>query len=76
LKAPINAGNVIFSDPRVAARVLVPPIKEFNIWTLPKIAYKPNEGMMLLFPSWLMYEMEVNLSDENRIYLSFNLGIS
>jgi hypothetical protein len=30
---------------------------------------------MLLFPSWLDHGVEPNLSDEERVCLSFNLGV-
>jgi uncharacterized protein (TIGR02466 family) len=75
LKTPENCGSIFFSDPRPASRMLNPPVLDFNIWTLPKVSYKPYEGMMLLFPSWLLHGVEPNMSDETRISLSFNIGM-
>ena len=75
LKTPVNCGGIYFNDPRPAAQMIVPPIKDFNMWTLPRITYKPYEGMMLLFPSWLSHSIETNLSDEDRVYISFNIGM-
>ncbi|WP_310489777.1 TIGR02466 family protein [Chamaesiphon sp. VAR_69_metabat_338] len=75
LQAPENSGVISFSDPRPAAQVLVPPITEFSPWTLPKISYKPQVGTMLIFPSWLLHNVEMNLSGELRISLSFNVGM-
>ena len=76
LQAPENSGVISFSDPRVAAQMLVPPLTEYSPWTLPKISYQPQAGMMLLFPSWLLHGVEMNMSGEPRISLSFNVGMS
>jgi uncharacterized protein (TIGR02466 family) len=75
LQAPENSGVISFADPRPAAQMLVPPIVEYSLWTLPKISYKPQAGTMLLFPSWLLHGVEMNLSEELRISLSFNIGM-
>jgi uncharacterized protein (TIGR02466 family) len=76
LKAPENCGGIYFSDPRPASQMLIPPVLEFNLWTFPKVSYKPHEGTMLLFPSWLLHGVEMNMSEEVRISLSFNIGMT
>jgi uncharacterized protein (TIGR02466 family) len=76
LKAPENCGGIYFSDPRPASQMLIPPVTEFNLWTFPKVSYKPHEGTMLLFPSWLLHGVEMNMSEEIRISLSFNIGMT
>jgi uncharacterized protein (TIGR02466 family) len=76
LKAPENCGGIFFSDPRPASQMLIPPVIEFNLWTFPKVSYKPREGTMLLFPSWLLHGVEMNMSEDVRISLSFNIGMS
>lgn len=76
LKVPENSGGLFFSDPRPAAQMLIPPIGEFNLWTSPKVVYKPTVGTMLLFPSWLLHGVEMNMSEEVRISLSFNIGMA
>ena len=76
LKAPENCGGIFFSDPRPASQMLIPPIEEFNLWTFPKVSYKAHEGTMLLFPSWLLHGVEMNMSEEVRISLSFNIGMT
>jgi uncharacterized protein (TIGR02466 family) len=76
LKVPDNCGGIFFSDPRPASQMLIPPVTEFNLWTFPKVSYKPHEGTMLLFPSWLLHGVEMNMSEETRICLSFNIGMS
>ena len=39
-------------------------------WGIP-----PEENKILLFPSWLPHYVDDNLSDEDRISISFNFGI-
>jgi uncharacterized protein (TIGR02466 family) len=75
LKTPENCGGIFFSDPRPASQMIVPPSIEFSLWTFPKITYKAREGTMLIFPSWLLHGVEMNMSDEDRVCISFNIGI-
>ncbi|MFN7501978.1 MAG: putative 2OG-Fe(II) oxygenase [Dolichospermum sp.] len=30
---------------------------------------------MLIFPSWLLHGVEMNMSNEDRVCISFNIGI-
>lgn len=76
LQAPENCGGIFFSDPRPASQMLIPPVTEFSLWTFPKVSYKPHEGTMILFPSWLLHGVEMNMSESVRISLSFNIGMS
>lgn len=76
LKTPENCGGICFTDPRPASQMLTVPVSEYNLWNLPKISYKPQAGSMLLFPSWLVHGVETNLSEDVRISLSFNIGMS
>lgn len=76
LQVPEQSGSIFFADPRPGSQMLIPPVEEFNLWTFPKISYKPHVGMMLLFPSWLLHGVEMNMSNEMRISLSFNIGMA
>ncbi len=76
LKVPENSGAIYFADPRPAALMLVPPVEEFNPLTYSKVIYKPRIGSMLLFPSWLMHGVETNMSEESRISIAFNIGMT
>jgi uncharacterized protein (TIGR02466 family) len=76
LKTPENCGGIYFNDPRPASQMLVPPVVDFNLWTFPKVSYKPHAGTMLLFPSWLLHGVEMNMSEELRVCISFNIGMT
>lgn len=81
VQVPENSGRIYFSDPRVQAQMLRPYIdgegrKEAHNWS--EVYYEPIEGRLVLFPAWLLHEVEPNLSDRkddagNRISISFNL---
>jgi uncharacterized protein (TIGR02466 family) len=76
LKTPEDCGGIYFNDPRPASQMLVPPVVDFNLWTFPKVSYKPHAGTMLLFPSWLLHGVEMNMSEELRVCISFNIGMT
>lgn len=40
------------------------------------VEYKPENGKMILWDSYLEHEVEINLSDKPRDAISFNLGIA
>lgn len=75
IKLPKDSGGLFFHDPRVGAQRILPPYLEFTPWTMPSVTYKPSEGTMIIFPSWLPHGVESNLSNEDRISISFNIGV-
>ena len=46
---------------------------KFNNYTSSIWDINPQKGRLLLFPSWLEHEVSANLSQENRISISFNI---
>ncbi len=46
------------------------PSRPFNTNIHP---YQPQEGTLLLFPSWLPHMVEANQSEERRISIAFNV---
>lgn len=45
-----------------------------NPWLDNVAKFKPEEGMMVIFPSWLLHYVEPNLCKEDRIAISFNIS--
>lgn len=82
VQAPANCGRIFFTDPRVQASVLIPRYvpdepRKPEFWS--EVYYEPIEGRLLLFPSWLVHEVEPNMSEADgaagdRIAISFNLA--
>ncbi len=75
VQADAKSGAIVFRDPREGAVLLSPPLVEFTPWTFQTVRYPPSAGRMLIFPSWLYHSVEPNLSDGERIGLSFNIGL-
>ena len=81
VQAPPEAGRIFFSDPRPQVQLLSPrydPTKPRGAAGWTEVYYQPVEGRMILFPGWLMHEVEPNMSDlegpaGDRISVSFNL---
>ena len=75
-----NGGDFFFKDPRTSADIAKPAVKS----TLPFIDthsrggylhMNTEEGSLLMFPGWLEHGVTQNLSNEDRIVISFNLKL-
>ncbi len=75
LQTPENCGNLEFRDPREPRLMRSFDTKGHNPWTFHSVVYRPVEGRMVLFPSWLLHSVHPNMSDEDRICISFNLNV-
>ena len=82
VQAPAGAGRIVFSEPRAQVR-MTGPVYERPSHERPEswdeVYFKPLEGRIILFPSWLLHEVEPNMSDiggksGERISVSFNIG--
>lgn len=47
-------------------------VQDWNDMTSGTASYKPVQGMLLIFPSWLEHSVTTNLTAEDRISISFN----
>ena len=70
VNADCTNSNIRFYDARIY-RQFSPNISAGEI-----VEYKPENGKLLLWDSYLEHEVEVNLSDKPRDAISFNLGIA
>ncbi len=75
VNAPDDCGDIAFYDPRPAPLFRHPLAKEPNILNATVNSIKPEEGMLVLFPSYLEHSVNPNLSDKKRIVISFNLSV-
>lgn len=73
LRAPEKSGDIVFSDPRHQALVLIPSYQEFTPFNSARQRITPREGTLLLFHSWFQHQVEGNESEEERISISFNV---
>ena len=83
IKTPPSCGNIVFANPNI--NLIHAYLNYFHLlenenleensvlkhldWIIP-----PEENKILLFPSWLPHYVDDNLSDEDRISISFNFA--
>ena len=73
VKVPENAPKIWFMDPREQAHMIPIPFKgDQPSGYYPTVFYTPTEVTLLVFPSWLKHDVDINLTDETRISISAN----
>jgi len=75
VRAPINSGDIVFYDPRPAPVFSHPKANNPNSLNAMVNSINPVEGLLVLFPSYLDHSVNSNMSDEERIVISFNIRI-
>ena len=75
VKAPNNCGNIHFYDPNEIKKFNSPPIENRTELSASGFSIKAQEGSLLIFPSYLYHDVGKNLSNEDRIVISFNVSI-
>jgi uncharacterized protein (TIGR02466 family) len=70
---PKGTSAIKFEDPRLAMMMAAPLRKAHTRDELRNFIYlTPEDGEVLLWESWLRHEVPLNLTDEERISISFN----
>ena len=75
VRAPKNSGDIVFYDPRPAPVYSHPNVVNPNLLNAQINGVSPKEGALVLFPSYLDHSVNENLSNEERIVISFNIRI-
>ena len=75
VKAPQNCGDIFFYDPRTANVIRSPEIKESTKLNMQQVNITPQEGLLVMFPSYLHHSVGANNSDDERIVISFNIDL-
>lgn len=70
-----RSGSIEFTDPRSANLMQQPQYADRPGVCDPAKLYEPLPGRLLIFPSWLYHMVHPNLSQEDRVIVSFNLSI-
>ncbi|MFN4194156.1 MAG: TIGR02466 family protein, partial [Tabrizicola sp.] len=72
---PEGTSALKLEDPRLAMMMLAPVPMRTAPQELQRFVYvKPAVGEVLLWESWLRHEVPMNMSEEERISVSFNYG--
>ena len=75
VRAPKSSGDIVFYDPRPAPVYTYPKAQKPNLLNAQVNGISPKEGALVLFPSYLDHSVNENLSNEERIVISFNISI-
>jgi len=75
VKAPTNCGDIVFYDPRSAPSFSKPQSIGSNKLNANYQSIAPQEGLLVLFPSYLHHSVEENKSNDERIVISFNINL-
>ncbi len=74
---PEDASAIKYEDPRLAMMMAAPPRAKDAREDMRQFHYvAPSVGDVLLWESWLRHEVPLNMSDEERISVSFNYAWS
>jgi uncharacterized protein (TIGR02466 family) len=71
-----GADAINFHDPRRQTSVIRPPVVELTADNTDQVVVKVRNGTLLMFPSYLEHSVDANLSEEERISVSFNVMFS
>jgi uncharacterized protein (TIGR02466 family) len=71
-----GADTINFHDPRPQTAVVRPPVSELTAYNTDQVVVRVEEGVLLVFPSWLVHSVDTNRSDGVRISASFNAMFS
>ena len=75
INAPKNSGDIVFYDPRPANEIRTPVANTPNKLNSTIFNVNPQEGLLVLFPSYLHHSVNINESNEERIVISFNVNL-
>ncbi len=75
VRAPKNCGDIVFYDPRPAPVFYYPTAVSSNLLNAQINGITPKEGALILFPSYVDHSVNENLSNEERIVVSFNITV-
>ena len=75
VRAPKKSGDIVFYDPRPAPVYSYPIAQNPNFLNAQINSVSPKEGALVLFPSYLDHSVNENLSNNERIVISFNITI-
>ena len=75
VRAPKNCGDIVFYDPRPAPVFYYPTALSSNLLNAQVNSITPKEGALILFPSYVDHSVNENLSNSERIVISFNVTI-
>lgn len=75
VKVSKNCGTIKFLNPNSISRERHPLIEKDTDLNKNTVEITPNEGDLLIFPAYLTHSVNRNMSEEDRVVISFNIDI-
>lgn len=72
VRAPQGSSGIRFHSP-LYDNMFVPPLREKNQFNSTLVEVAVEEGMLVLFPSWLKHSVQPNTGKGERVSISFNV---
>tara|TARA_B110000503_G_scaffold84323_1_gene128408 strand:+ start:564 stop:1145 length:582 start_codon:yes stop_codon:yes gene_type:complete len=73
-KVPVGSGSIVFENPLAPDMMPVKNVTVFNDLTQERIDYRPKEGMLLIFRSYLRHCVQSGTNADPRVSISLNFG--
>ncbi|MGK0170754.1 MAG: hypothetical protein ACI9W2_002481 [Gammaproteobacteria bacterium] len=70
-----DSGKTMFKDPRPAAVMTTLPLLRRTPDNSDTTTISPTPGRLLMFPAWLPHGVDQNLGTQDRISISYNIGL-
>lgn len=76
VRTQAGADTINFHDPRRQTAVIRPPVVELTADNTDQVVVRVRDGSLLMFPSFLEHSVDANMSEQERISVSFNVMFS
>ena len=70
-----DCGKIIFDDPRPGSTIKKASYASVGNWNQGNVTVEPQTGLLVMFPSYLVHHVQPNMSEKERVILSFNLDV-
>ena len=71
-----GANTINFHDPRNQTGIIRPPVVELTAENTDQVVVGVQNGTLLIFPAYLQHSVDANLSEQERVSVSFNIMFS
>ena len=71
-----GSDTINFHDPRRQTYVIRPPVAELTAENTDQVVVRLTNGTLLMFPSYLEHSVDINVSENERVSVSFNIMFS
>jgi uncharacterized protein (TIGR02466 family) len=74
LEIPEDSSSICFFDPRTFRNHVSIPVLNNQVENWSHVSFAPQNGLYLIWESWIPHEVPMNKSKDGRITMVFNLG--